>query len=84
MAARPKAWICGRSLAGIVGLNSAGGMVACFLCLLCVLRFSAVGQSLVQRSRTECGVPECDREASVLNRSWPTTLWTVAPRGGEQ
>ena len=26
MAARPKAWVCGRSLAGIVGSNPAGGM----------------------------------------------------------
>jgi hypothetical protein len=25
-AARPKAWVCGRSLAGIAGLNSTGAM----------------------------------------------------------
>jgi len=26
-----KAWVCGRSLAGIVGLNPHGGMDVCFL-----------------------------------------------------
>ena len=34
MAARYKAWICGRSLARIVGSNPAGDMnVACELCV---------------------------------------------------
>jgi hypothetical protein len=28
--------------------------------------------SLVQRSPTECGVPECDSEASIIRRPWPT------------
>jgi len=27
---------------------------------------SALGLSLVQRSSTDCGVPECDREASIM------------------
>ena len=27
--ARSKAWVCGRSLAGIVGSNAAGGMDVC-------------------------------------------------------
>jgi hypothetical protein len=31
VAARSKAWVCGRSLAGIVGSNPAGGMDVCFL-----------------------------------------------------
>ena len=30
-AARSKAWVCGRSLAGIVGSNPAGGMDVCGL-----------------------------------------------------
>jgi hypothetical protein len=30
------------------------------------------GRSLVQRSPTECGVPECDREALIMRRPWPT------------
>ena len=32
---RTKAWVCGRSLAGIVGSNPAGGMDVCYEC--CVL-----------------------------------------------
>jgi hypothetical protein len=31
MAARSKAWVCGRSLVGIVGSNSDGGMNVCLL-----------------------------------------------------
>jgi hypothetical protein len=31
VAARSKAWVCGRSLAGIVGLNPAGDMDVCLL-----------------------------------------------------
>ena len=31
VAARSKAWVCGRSLAGIAALNSAGGMDVCLL-----------------------------------------------------
>ena len=35
VAARSKAWVCGRSLAGIVGSNPAGGLdVSCECCLL--------------------------------------------------
>jgi len=33
-----KAWVCGRSLAGISGLNPAGGMGICLLGVLCVVR----------------------------------------------
>ena len=29
VAAQSKAWVCGRSLAGVVGLNPAGGMDVC-------------------------------------------------------
>jgi hypothetical protein len=38
----------------------------------CQVEVSAVGCSLVQRSPTECGVSECDREASIMRRPWPT------------
>jgi hypothetical protein len=31
-------WFCGRSLAGIVGSNPAGGMYVCLLRVLCVVR----------------------------------------------
>jgi len=30
------------------------------------------GKSLIQRSPAECGVSECDREASTMTRPWPT------------
>ena len=31
VAARSKAWVCGRSLAGIAGSNPTGGMEVCLL-----------------------------------------------------
>jgi hypothetical protein len=41
--------------------------------LCCHVAVSASGWSLVQRSTTKCGVSECDREASIMRRPWPTT-----------
>jgi hypothetical protein len=38
VAARSKAWVCGRSLAGIADSNPARGMDVCLLCVLCVVR----------------------------------------------
>jgi hypothetical protein len=38
VAARSKAWDCGRSRAGIMGSNRAGGMDVCLLRVLCVVR----------------------------------------------
>jgi hypothetical protein len=38
----------------------------------CQVEVSAKGLPLVQRSPTECGVSECDREASTVGRLWPT------------
>jgi hypothetical protein len=38
----------------------------------CQVEVSASGWSLVQRSPTECGVSECDREASTVRRPWST------------
>jgi len=45
VAARPKAWVCGSSLAGIAGSNAVGSMDVCLLCLLCVAR-----QTLLRRA----------------------------------
>jgi hypothetical protein len=50
--------------------------VSCECC-----QVSASGWSLVQRSPTECGVSECDREASIMRRPWPTR-GCCAPGGG--
>jgi hypothetical protein len=33
---------------------------------------SASGLSLVRRSSTKRGVSECDREASIMRRPWPS------------
>ena len=33
---------------------------------------SVTGRLLVQRSPAECGVSECDREASTRSKPWPT------------
>jgi len=44
----------------------------------CQVEVSVAGRSLVQRSPTECGVSEGDREASIRWRPWPTgavALW---------
>jgi hypothetical protein len=38
----------------------------------CEVEVSASGWSLVQRSPTKCGVSECDREASIMRKPWPT------------
>ena len=38
VAARSKAWVCSRLLAGIVGSNPDEGMAACLLWVLCVVR----------------------------------------------
>ena len=37
----------------------------------CQVGVCATGSSLVRRSPTECGVTECDREASTLRRFGP-------------
>jgi hypothetical protein len=39
----------------------------------CHVESSEAGWSLLQRSPTECGVSECDREALLMRRPWPTT-----------
>jgi len=38
VASRRNVWLCSRSLAGIVGSNTPGGMEVCLLWLLCVVR----------------------------------------------
>jgi hypothetical protein len=40
--------------------------------VFCQVEASASGRSLVQRSSTECGVSECDRESSIIWTLWPT------------
>ena len=46
-----------------------------YLCLVnvvrCQVQVSATDRSLVQRSPTECGVSEYDREVSIMRKPWP-------------
>jgi hypothetical protein len=51
-AARSKAWVCGRSLAGIVGSNLAGVMDVCFEC--CVLSGRGLRDGLITRPDVWC------------------------------
>ena len=50
VAARSKAWVSGRSLAGIVVSNPGGGMDICVVC--CQVEVSVSGWSLVQKNPT--------------------------------
>jgi hypothetical protein len=40
--------------------------------VFCDAEVSASGSALVQTSPTVCGVSECDGEASIVRRPWPT------------
>ena len=61
VAARSKAWVCGRLPAEIAGSNHTGGMDVCLLlsAVCCQVEVSATGRSLVQRSPTDCGASLC-------------------------
>jgi hypothetical protein len=48
------------------------GCLSLVSAVCCQEAVSASGWSLVQRSPTECGVSECDGEASTMRRPWPT------------
>jgi hypothetical protein len=74
MFARSKAWVCGRSLAGIVGSNHRlrHECLSVVSVVCCQVDVSATGRSPVQGGPTECGVSECDREASTTRRPWST------------
>ena len=67
-----KAWVCNSSSAGIAGSNPAGGMKrpSSECCVLSSIVISATGRSLLQRSPTDCGVSEGDREDSIMRRLW--------------
>ena len=76
MASRSKAWVCGRSLAGIAGSNPIGDIrylsLASVVC--CQVGFSGSSRSLVQRCPTECecvcvsvSVPRCNSNSLHLH-----------------
>jgi hypothetical protein len=55
-----------------VRISPGHGCLSLVSVVCCQVEVSASGCSLVQRSPTECGVSECDREASIMRRPWPT------------
>jgi hypothetical protein len=73
-AARPKAWVSRPLACWDYGFESPRrhGCMSLVRVVCCQVEVSATGWSLVQRSVTECGVSECDREASIMRRLWPT------------
>ena len=82
MAARSKASVSGRLLAGIAGSNHAGGMDVCFLCVLCVVR----QRSLRRDDHSSCGVlpiVACLNVRDIENstRRKPRATRTVNTRG---
>jgi hypothetical protein len=80
-----KAWVCGRSLAGIAGSNPASGVDVCLLWLFCSLKW----MSLCQADHSSRGVLptvvclECDREASIMTRPWSTRGCRVSKKKNE-
>jgi len=73
VAARFKAWVCGRSPAEIVGSNPKGGMDVC--CECCVLSGRGLCDELItlpgESYRAWC-VVVCDLETLLMRRSCPT------------
>ena len=47
----------------------------------CQVEASASGLSLIQRSPTKCDVSECDHEALITRRPWPTGDWNTRGSG---
>jgi hypothetical protein len=56
----------------LLGLRVQFPPEACMSLLICHVGVSASVWSLVRRNPTECAVFECDREASIVRRLWPT------------
>ena len=83
VAARPKA--CGFAAARLLGLwvrIMPRARLSVVSIVGCQVEVSASGRSLVQSSATECGVSECDREASIIIRPWPTGGYGAGGAGG--
>ena len=78
MAVRSKMSVCGRSLAGIVGSNPAGGRDVSLLWVLCVVRW----RSLRRADHSSGGVLPIVACLSVIVRLWQSgdvgQLWAVA------
>jgi hypothetical protein len=74
VAAPSKAWVCVRSLAGIVGSNPSGAWVS-VSCQCCVLSGRGLCVWLITRPEEcyrVCVVSEYDREDLIMGRPWRT------------
>ena len=65
--------VAARYKAGLLGLGvrippDAWKTFDCYV----LTEFSATGRSLFRQTVIECGVSECDREASIIRWPWPT------------
>jgi len=73
---RPRGLKCGSAAARLLGYrirNTQGAwMSVCCEVVCCQVEFFASGWSLVQRSPTDCVVPDSDRNVSIMRRPWPT------------
>ena len=70
--ARSKAWVYGRSLAGIVGSNPTDDMVVCVECYVLSARGLCDGLiTLTEESYRPWSVVVCDLETSRMGRPWP-------------
>jgi hypothetical protein len=69
VAARSKAWVYGSSLAGTAGSNPAEAWMS-VSCECCVL--SGRGHCVGLINRPERSSTDCDCEAGIVRRSWPT------------
>jgi hypothetical protein len=77
VAAWAKAWVRGRSLAGIASLNPAGSMDVFVNGVCCQVEVSVADRSLVQRMSIECIMSECDLETSIMRK--PRSTRAVEP-----
>jgi hypothetical protein len=55
-----------------VRIRRGHGCLSLVSVVCCQVEVSSTGRSLIQRRPTECDVCECDREASIMTRPWPT------------
>ena len=80
MGLRPlDSWDCGFEYRQMHGCLSFVSVVCC------QVEVSETGSSLVQRNPTDCGVSECEHEASLMRTTLPTRAsCTMGGRGGEE
>jgi len=79
--ARSKVWVCRCSHAGIAGSNTAEGMDACLLWVLCDVSVSGRADQC-SRGVLPSVLFQCDNEDSVMRSPWPTRCCCVIKTSG--